>query len=115
MLSLNTSISGLQSAQRVQEITAHNVANMQTPGFRALRADIVENANGGSRVASVRPTTTPGSPLLDPIPGSPTVGSNVDLTSELTQQLLSLRAFQANAALVRSQDELLLELLDIRG
>lgn len=115
MLSLNISISGLLTAQRTQEITAHNVANVQTPGFRALRADIVENANGGSRVANVRQTTNPGPPLTEPIPGGPITGSNVDLTSELTQQLLSLRAFQANAALVRSQDKLLLELLDIRG
>jgi flagellar hook protein FlgE len=113
--SINISLSGLRAAQDVLGVTAHNVANVQTPGFRALRADLAEVSTGGVRVSGIRETTAPGMPLPDGLSGAPLVGSNVNLASEIAVQLVSLRAFQANAALVRSQDGLLAELLDIRA
>jgi len=114
MFGLNISFSGMQTAQHINEITAHNVANFLTPGFHARRADIVDVATGGSRVGSIHEDTTPGYPLLDPLPGRPTEGSNVDLTTELTRQLLAVRMFEANAAMVRAQNGLLEEVLDLR-
>ncbi len=59
----------------------------------------------------------------DGIPGSPGFGelasgalesSNVDLGREMTDQVGNLRAFQINAKMVRTQDEMLGTLLDIR-
>jgi flagellar hook protein FlgE len=105
----------MRTAERLNEITAHNVANVQTPGFRAQRAEVLEVESGGSRVGPVQQDTRPGYPLLDPIPGTPTTSSNVDLTTELTNQLLGTRMFQANAAMVRAQNGLLDDLLDLRG
>ena len=115
MFGLHISLSGMMAAQRLNEITAHNVANVLTPGFHARRAEIVEAPGGGAQIGSVQEDTRPGPPVIDPLPGSPTEGSNVDLTTELTRQLLGTRMFEANAALVRAQNGLLDDLLDLRG
>ena len=115
MLAIQTSISGLQTAQRLQEITAQNVANVQTPGYRALRGEVVESANGGSRVASITQSNQPGTPIVDPFPGGATYSSNVDLATELVGQILNVASFRANAALIRVQNDLLGELLNLRG
>lgn len=59
-MGLYISASGILTAQRRNDITAHNVANMRTTGFRASRANSVETATGG---------VTLGAATRDPAPG----------------------------------------------
>ena len=70
---LYISASGILNAVRRNEVTANNIANLRTPGFRASRAQSVERASGGVEVGSI---------LRDPRPG-PTelTGRPFDLVS----------------------------------
>lgn len=47
------SASGVLNALRRSEITANNVANLRTTGFRAARAESVESAGGGVELGAV--------------------------------------------------------------
>ena len=107
-----TSLSGMLNAIRRTNITANNIANMATPGFKAARADNVELEGGGVRIGSITRDDSPGRPLLDPAPDGPAEGSNVDLTTEMVNLLLNKRQFEANVNALRAQDEALGSLLD---
>ena len=107
-----TSLSGMLNVIRRTNITANNIANTATPGFKALRAGNAEVEGGGVRIGAITQDQTPGPPLLDPAPGGPTEGSNVDLTTESVNLLMNRRQFEANINALRAQDEALGDLLD---
>lgn len=107
-----TSLSGMLNAIRRTNVTANNIANLATPGFKAARAVNVDVEGGGVRIGSITQDRSPGPPLLDPAPGGPTEGSNVDLTTESVNLLLNRRQFEANVNALRAQDEILGDLLD---
>jgi flagellar basal body rod protein FlgG len=102
-MSLYISASGMANAMRRFEVTANNVANINTDGYQAARAKSVETPGGGARVAAI---TRGGFP---PIPGR----SNVDLATELTHMIFDRNAFQANAGAFRAQNQMTGELLNI--
>ena len=63
---MNTAASGLSAATTLVEVAAHNVANAQTPGFRASRAELATPPAGaahfgyGVQVAGTSPSPSPG-------------------------------------------------------
>ncbi len=77
-------------------VSAHNLANTNTSGFHALRA--VQGEQSGSRAASVYTVDTK----------MPT-----DPAFELIEQRLSHRYVQANSKVLRTQEEMKGELLDL--
>ena len=97
-------------------VTANNIANLDTDGFKKSRATTVENQHGGVRL-SVSQVNTPGAPRIPWPPGSGpiTERSNVDLTQELPDLLISQRSFEANLVTFRTADDMLGELLDIKA
>lgn len=60
MSGLFISASGIINAVRRNDITANNVANLRTTGFRAARAHSVEQQHGGVQIGSVSHDNTPG-------------------------------------------------------
>ena len=100
-----TSLSGITRALLRFDVSAQNIANSQTGGFRAQRvnsADVVETPIEVREDVSL---PNDGAELLPP--------SNVDLTTEVTNQLISANAFKANIAALKAQDEALGDVLDI--
>jgi len=61
MSGLCVSASGILNAIQRNDITANNVANSRTTGFRAQRADNVEAPGGGVRIGSTTRSDEPGS------------------------------------------------------
>ncbi|HIJ65312.1 MAG TPA: flagellar hook-basal body protein [Candidatus Hydrogenedentes bacterium] len=53
MEGLYISASGIANALRRNDVTAHNVANLGTAGYRAARAESVELASGGAALGSI--------------------------------------------------------------
>ncbi|CAI2719712.1 flagellar hook-basal body protein [Nitrospina watsonii] len=51
--SLFSSLSGLNVASRKVQASANNLANLQTPGFKSSRVNIVDSPSGGARVSGV--------------------------------------------------------------
>ena len=88
-------MSGLRTAQAGLEVSAGNVANALTPGYRRQMLVPAEQAGGGVQ-ATVRR-----------VPGE---GS--DLASDIVDTRLATYSFQANLKVLQTADRLLGSLLD---
>jgi len=105
------SLSGLTNALRRLELTANNIANQSTPGYQVLRAENLDVAQGGVRVAAITENASPAAPTLDAA-GFPILdGSNVDPAVEQVNLLLNQRQFEANLSVIKTQNQLLDSLL----
>ena len=103
--------SGMQVQQTRQAVSAHNTANATTPEFQAQVAQIATGPavplapgiaiEAGAEVVGIGRDPSPGAPL--PEGGA---ASNVDLAEETVAGLTALRAYQANAGVIRTQQEM---------
>ncbi len=100
---IRTSLSALQAHSAALGAAANNVANAFTPGYRRLDASFEPAAQGGARVS-----LTQGPPPAD---GEP----DVELASEILDTIVLKAGLQANASMVKSQNEALGSLLDTFG
>jgi len=112
---MNVSLSGMQVETRRMSVIANNVANMNTEGFRASRVVSSEVSTGGVS-ASVQDSGAPNPQMLRPGTSREIVElSNTDLATEVVNQRLALAAFQANAAVIKTADEMLGTAVNIRA
>lgn len=90
--------SGLSAAQLRLDASAGNIANMNTPGYRAQRLEQQASSAGGvdARVDRV------------PQPG-------VSLEQEIVDQLAASHAFKANLHVLRTEGDMMGSLLDTRA
>ena len=100
-------------------VTANNIANSDTEGFKYSRVSLETGPDGqGVSVAEIRKSTDPG-PLIpsltrveDPATGYVETryqyveGSNTDLAREMVNLNVYQRAFEANLASIRTWDEM---------
>ena len=113
---LNGTISDLRAFATKLGVTADNIANVNTDGFKRNLTILHENINGGVRV-EIRKDESPGF-RYDAFESGETVEketSNVNLDEEIPQLMLTKRAYQANLKTVKTQDEMLGSLLDTVG
>jgi len=103
----------MATAQRRLGLTANNIANQQTPGYQALRANNTTLESGGVALGPVTRDTRPGVPMPDAGGLSTVEGSNVDPTMEQVNLVLNRHQFEANAAALKAQVDLLGEVLDL--
>lgn len=107
--------------------TAHNLANGLTNNFKAGRVIYSELANrSGVRAEGPQQMGTSG-PLVPYGPGLPPLekadpalpdgfveGSNTDLATEMVNLIVTSRTYQANAATVRTADEMLGTVINLK-
>lgn len=102
----NIALSGLQRNATGAHAVAHNVANVNTDGFRAQRYD---------------PGTNTTTPRHDPIKDTVELDadarppSDVDLATEFVDLKRHELGYRANAAVLTLADQLSGELLDVLG
>ncbi|MEO3429488.1 flagellar basal body rod C-terminal domain-containing protein [Pelagibius sp. CAU 1746] len=132
----SASLSGLMAQSKRLAVSADNIANMHSRGVREggpaqaseagrrgayvpKRVDDVTAAGGGVR-AEVRPVEPPSVEVY--APGRPDADAagvaaipNVNLAEELVTQIQAQRAYEANAAAFRTQDEITDSLIDIKS
>jgi len=89
--------SALQAFNKSQQVTAHNVANLNTDEFKASRATFQENGNGGVN-ATVSGTQ-----------------DTVDISREAVNLLSNTAGFKANLKVLKAADEMTKELLSIKA
>jgi flagellar basal-body rod protein FlgC len=104
---MTVAASGMKAAETRLSVSANNVANADTPGFKASRVDTVELSGGGvqtviSRDNSAGPANPDGSE-----------GSNVDLAAEQVAMVRDATYYAANAAVVKVANRMLGSLLDM--
>ncbi|MBW1679918.1 MAG: flagellar biosynthesis protein FlgC [Deltaproteobacteria bacterium] len=113
---VSSTLSALGALDTKTAVRAHNVANTSSDGFKKSRP-VLEEGPGGTVRARVSKVETPG-PLL-PVQGEEGMeireGSNVDLTEEIPDLMLTRRHFEANLKIIQTDDEMLGSLLDIVG
>ena len=92
--------SGLQAAQLRLDASANNVANMNTPGYRrevVAQEEAAESA--GVRATVQREQDVKG----------------VALAQEAVEQMSATYAFKANLQTIKTQDEMMGSLLDVKA
>ncbi|UVT17895.1 MAG: flagellar biosynthesis protein FlgC [Nitrospira sp.] len=112
---IHTALSGLTAFGKQIEVVAHNVANVNTDGFKRSKTEFVEVPTGGV-LPVVEKDNSAGPTALRDTGSSPTMVelSNVDLGEETVQQILAQRSFEANLHTLKTGDALLGSILDLR-
>lgn len=130
MMAVSTALSGLQASMMRLNASASNIANVSSTGpippvtaaqnpsgqqaqpavYQAIRAQ-QSDVKGGGTVATYRPVSP--SYRLQSDPSSPYANAqglvaapNVDLASELTEQLSAALAFKANLKVIETANRL---------
>lgn len=100
--SVNSSVSAIHAASQQQAVSAHNVANSNTDGYKRAVATTEEDAHGGVNV-SIRKDQTP-APVYQRR-GKEVESSNVDQARETADQIHAKALFEANIASLKSYEE----------
>lgn len=101
----NIGISGLNAASLGTALTANNVANANSDGYKAKRLDLEDRREGGvqaARVTEIQEPTTPG-------------GSNVDYATEMTNLMTQSGSYGANLQVIKAQSDMLGQALDMKA
>ena len=98
------SSSGMRVAVRRHDITAHDVANVNTGGYEERTAHQAETLPAGARITHITRTPNP-----DPS------RSNTDLAKETGEQIVNRHSFSANVKAARTKDDMLGEVIDLPG
>ncbi len=115
-MEIYNNVSAMNAFANGMHISAHNVANVSTDDFASVGFNYGSNAAGQVEVQVKDPVPTqsmepnpslplPGqSPLQDTPPGI--INNTVELSREFTQQITAQNSFEANAAVIRTYDEM---------
>ena len=113
---MSNAISALGAVGKKMGVTANNVANASSEGFKKSRATLHEGASGGIDV-NISAAETPGSMVME----ESTEGRvqrempHVTLEGEMPQLLLLKTMFTANTKVVKTEEEMVGAVLDIVG
>lgn len=98
---LSIAASGVQVASIQVRATAHNTANGLTDGYRPVRAQAREAAEGVYVVLQTQPEAGKLPDLESPVPRTQT-----DAVQETLQHSLAVASYRANLKVLQSADEL---------
>ena len=113
-ISFNTGVSSIMAHERQLGVTADNVANVNTNGFKRARAVLQEGAAGDVRLRVTREDNpTPIDPLAPAAPEVEKALSNVDLTDEMPGLISTTVGYKVNLNVIGARDEMIGNLLDI--
>jgi flagellar basal body rod protein FlgG len=124
-MNATASFQALRSLSVSQAVTANNLANAQTNGFKASRVTLESGPDGeGVRVQEVRQNPRDGHPVVEEqlmeregtSPAHVTErgeSSNTDLSGEMVRMILDERMFEANAVTARAIEETSGHILDL--
>lgn len=100
---ISSNVSSILSNQTYMNNNASNVANVNSDGYIPRNTTISETQNGATK-ANTSLASDNGSSR-----------SQTDLSKEITDQMTIQNTTAANVQAIRTQDEMLGSLLDIRG
>ncbi len=107
---ISLSASGIKAAFESIDVSANNVANVNTDGFKKDTASFSEGNSGGV-VVNIRKSNTPGPAYLKD--GKIAVASNTDLVQETAAEISSKAMLSANIAVMKTADEMENTVIDI--
>ena len=101
-MTINTALSGLQTVSTRQAVVAHDVANINTPGFSQRDVIQTEQLPAGTTISAIRATPNPR-----------TDQSNTDLAVEQVEQIKNKIEFKADLRVISAKDNMMQELLNL--
>ena len=110
-LSFNSSVSGIQAAISMLDISAYNTANINTDGYKKQRVNLSEGTNNGVIVDITESTET--GLLYKNEKGDIVETSNVSYAEEIVMQINAKHLLSANIAVINRTDEAQESLMDI--
>lgn len=113
---VGNNLSALKALGKKMEVTANNVANSESEGFKKSRAVITEGVTHDIEVEIDR-VESPGPIIHETVNGQGTEKelSNVELTEEIPSTIQTQRSYEANLKAIATQEEMLGSILDIFG
>ncbi len=106
--------SGLRAAQLRMDVSANNVANANTPGFKPQSVqEEAEPGQGGVSARVGRPAPATGDSASEQ--GGRSAPSGTSLEGEAVEQIASSYAFTANLQVLRTNDRMMGSLLDTKA
>ena len=100
-MNISSNISSIQSHQTMMNVNSNNVANVNTEGFVPSTTTMSDMGNSVS--ANITKADDNGSPK-----------SQTDLSKELPDQMIVENVTAANVTAIKTQDEMLGTLLDLK-
>lgn len=112
---IRSALSGLAAYAKQVEVTANNVANVNTDGFKKSQTEFTAVETGGV-LPVVRKDDFAGPTVLKDTSHGPSLVelSNVDLAEEAVTQILAQRSFEANISTLKAADDMLGTILDMK-
>ncbi len=101
-IGLNTAVQGMQVSLTRQDVTANNIANVQTRGYAQLNAQQASVQPMGVRVSAITPTPNPN-------PHE----SGTDLAQQMTNMIVDKNTFGANGKVFKVRDQMMGEVIDL--
>ena len=95
----STAVSGMWAAQTRLDVSANNVANASTPGYRAQSVSQAAAPGSAGVSTSVQRQEAEG----------------VAMEKEAVEQMAATYAFKANLQVVKAQDQMMGSLLNVRA
>jgi flagellar hook protein FlgE len=115
MSAIHSALSGLGAYAKQIEVSANNVANVNTDGFKKSHVELVSVETGGVLPVVQKDDSAGPTVLRDSGYGPTQVElSNVDLGEETVNQIIGQRGFEANLQTIKAADDMLGSLLDIK-
>lgn len=107
------SLSGMNAAQTALDVSAHNVANQGTSGFKRQEVVRAEAEGGGVQVTVTQATPEPAAPR--PQNAAQTTPPADISTADLAEMLKSKNALLANLSVFRADNLMGGKLLNVQG
>jgi len=110
---MNAALSALGAFGTKLNVTANNIANVNTDGFKKSRA-ILQNTEPSGVAVSVNRVDTPGWPLPSEDGSTePRESSNVELEEEIINLITTKHTYEANLKTIKTEDQMLGAIFDI--
>ena len=107
---LQSSLSAIKAFGEKTNVSAHNIANMNTDNFQSSRSTVVEDKQGGVKLQISKEAFEKDLAGKKSLENQP---SDTDLASELTQTILSQHGYEANLKTVATHDKMLGTVIDM--
>ena len=112
---IHAALSGVFGFSKYIEVSAHNVANINTDGFKKSRMELVALESGGVQpIVRKEKSSSPVSLSNRGYDATQLELSNVDLGEETVNRIIGQRGFEANLQTIHTVDDMLGSLLDIK-
>lgn len=111
MSAIEAASGALNAFATAQQVTANNVANVSTEGFTPSRVTFEERPDfGGTAIEDIRQTSAGGGTgkpaVIRDMEQAESRPSSTNIITETMNLITNQRAFEANAAVIRTEDEM---------